>query len=90
MERVKPPRGVFINYPLGHPCGKPFDAPLQTRILKDTLNFFSTATIPGQIEDLPYQWGKDFGWDNYFRDIQDMVKEEGGQVQEWKPKEKSL
>ncbi|MDI6879824.1 MAG: hypothetical protein QMD16_10715 [Desulfitobacteriaceae bacterium] len=80
MERIKLPRSVFINYPLGHPCGKPLDVPLQTQILKDTLNFFSTVSIPGQIKDLPDQWGEDFGWNSYVNGVREMVTQEGGHI----------
>ena len=35
MEAVKPPRAVFVDFPLGHNTGKPFDKELQLNILKD-------------------------------------------------------
>lgn len=85
MARVKAPRNVFIDFPLGHNCGKPFDADLQTRILKDTLNILVSAKIPGDVFDLPYEWGEEFNWETYQRDLQKMMEEEDITVQEWKP-----
>ena len=62
MERVKPPRGVFVNFPLGHPLGRPLDVEFQMNILKDTLKALTEMTEPGQIKDLPYRWCEDFSW----------------------------
>ncbi len=87
MAQVKAPRSVFLNFPLGHGCGRPHDAFMQTQILKDALNVLVTAKNPGDIVDLPYQWDRPFDFPGFLEDIQDMVKEEDGTLQEWKPKE---
>ena len=60
MAQVKPPRPVFVNSPLGHQCGKPFDRELQMSIIKDALNTLNTLQEPGRITDLPYEWGEEF------------------------------
>ena len=60
MAQVKPPRPVFVNFPMGHQCGKPFDKELQMSIIKDALNTLKTHEEPGQIIDLPYDWGEEF------------------------------
>ena len=87
MSQVKPPRSAFVNFPLGHQCGKPNDVDLQGRILKDVLNVLATATTPGGIVDLPYEWERPFDFSDFMQDLQDMLQEEGGSAQEWKPKE---
>jgi len=86
MKQVLPPRSTFVNFPLGRECGKPHDIALQTRILKQTLEVLRTATEPGQIKDLHYEWQEPFSWPGYLKDIQEMVEEEGSEMQEWKPK----
>jgi hypothetical protein len=86
MALVKAPRSAFINFPLGRECGRPHDTDLQIRILKDTLNILVTATIPGEIVDLPYEWDEPFDWAKYLQDMQEMLEEEGSPVQEWKAK----
>ena len=66
---VRPPRAVFVNFPLNHQTGKANDAPLQRRILLDAFHAFETLRAPGQILSLPYVWDpndrsweeKDFG-----------------------------
>ena len=60
MAQVKPPRPVFVNFPLGHQCGKPFDKKLQTDIIKFALSTLTTAEEPGRIIDAPFDWGKEF------------------------------
>ncbi len=53
---VRPPRTVFVNFPLGHQAGKPFDSEGQTRILLDALHVLETVTTPGTLVQLPYKW----------------------------------
>ncbi len=53
---VKPPRAVFVNFPLGHQAGKPFDREGQARIILDALHLLETATTPGTLVQLPYKW----------------------------------
>ncbi|MBZ0168557.1 D-proline reductase subunit gamma [Candidatus Methylomirabilis lanthanidiphila] len=53
---VKPPRAVFVNFPLGHQAGKSFDPEGQSRILLDALHLLETATTPGTLVQLPYKW----------------------------------
>jgi hypothetical protein len=86
MSRVKPPRSVFVNFPLGHQCGRPGDIDLQIRILKDALNVLAKATTPGEVVDLPYEWDGPFDFSSYMQDMQDMIREEKSTLQEWKPK----
>jgi hypothetical protein len=86
MGLVKPPRSVFVDFPLGHQVGRPFDISLQRAILRDALEWLEEAKIPGQIKDLPYEWGEPFDWNSYLKDIDEMIKEEGHSRQEWKPK----
>ncbi len=85
MEQVKPPRSAFINFPLGRQCGRPNENEMQKNILKDALSLLITETSPGNIVDLPYEWERPFGWDEYMKDIQEMLEEEGGIPQEWQP-----
>jgi hypothetical protein len=86
MAQVRAPRAAFLDFPLGHQCGKPHDVDLQTRILKDTLKLLVTASVPGEIVDLPYEWGKPFDWETYTSDLDAMLKEEGVAAQDWAPK----
>ena len=53
---VKPPRSVFVNFPLGHQTGKPHDPTLQRSILVDAFRAAETMTEPGTVTTLPYVW----------------------------------
>ena len=53
---VKPPRTAFVNFPLGHQAGKPFDPEGQTRIILDALHLLETVTNPGTVVHLQYKW----------------------------------
>ena len=56
ISSVKPPRAVFVNFPLGHQVGKPFYPDGQTRIILDALQVLETATTPGTLVQLQYKW----------------------------------
>jgi len=59
-EQVKPPRSVFVNFPMGNAFGKPFDTEMQNNILHAALNLAETATEPGVLVDLDYVWPEPF------------------------------
>ena len=53
---VKPPRSVFVNFPLGHETGKPNQPDLQRSIVGDALGALRSMAAPGTIVHLPYVW----------------------------------
>ena len=59
--QVKPPRTVFVNFPMGNPFGKPFDRVQQRTILIDALHALEAVRTGGEMIDLPYEWSEDFG-----------------------------
>jgi hypothetical protein len=62
---VRPPRAVFLNFPLNHQTGKAGDAALQRRILLDAFRAFETLWAPGQLLSLPYVWDpSDRSWED--------------------------
>ena len=64
-QSVKPPRSVFVNFPLGHQTGKPHEQELQRSIVRDTFRALETISTPGEIVTLPYAWdGGDDGWED--------------------------
>jgi len=60
VQRIRPPRAVFLDFPLGHPVGKAHDRRLQLSILRDTLGFLAAARPPADLLKLPYSWGEPF------------------------------
>ena len=55
-QRVRPPRAIFLRYPLGHPLGEAFHATQQRTILWDALSALETVTQPGTILEPGYRW----------------------------------
>lgn len=62
VEYAGVPRFVFNDFPLGNPCGRPFDAAMQRRIVAMGLELLETATKPGTIVQTPYVWSDDTSW----------------------------
>jgi hypothetical protein len=62
---VKPPRSVFVNFPLGHQCGKPDDPTGQRAILKAALRLLETAKEGGTLLRLPLRWREDDPTDSW-------------------------
>jgi hypothetical protein len=62
---VKPPRAVFVNFPLGHQTGPPDQPELQRRIVTDAMRAFASIRTPGEIVELPYVWdANDRSWED--------------------------
>ncbi len=51
-ELVRPPRSLFVNYPMGNPFGPPNQPGTQKRILSTALALAGEITEPGSIVDL--------------------------------------
>jgi hypothetical protein len=62
---VKPPRSLFVNFPLGHQAGRPFDARGQTRIVTEALTVLETAAIPGTVVRLHDKWDENDPLDSW-------------------------
>ena len=64
-QAVKPPRSVFVNFPLGHQTGKPHQPELQRSIVQDAFRALETIATPGEIITLPYVWDeKNDSWED--------------------------
>jgi len=62
LESGRPPRASFVDYPLGHSAGKPFDEADQLGIVRAALAGLSTMTQPGEIRVLPNVWDAGAEW----------------------------
>lgn len=61
------PRYLFVDFPLGNPCGRPFDREMQDRIVRHGLSLFETITEPKQTVLSQEAWGSDEWRSNYMR-----------------------
>ena len=62
IEAGNPPRAVFVDYPLGHTTGKPFDPQDQYEVVRDALHLFEHANAPGHVVHLERAWSADASW----------------------------
>ena len=53
MERTRPPRGLWVPFPLGRPFGEPEDAAFQRRVLASALALLERPGGPVVLEDFP-------------------------------------
>ena len=62
VEHCGVPRFAFVDFPLGNPCGRPWDRPMQTAIVTAAVGLFESAPAPRTTLRLPHRWGEDEGW----------------------------
>ena len=62
VEHCGVPRFVFVDFPLGSPCGAPFDVAMQTRIVIAGLDLLERATGPNTTVVMPLAWPQGEAW----------------------------
>ena len=68
VEHCGVPRFVFTDFPLGNPCGKPYDVAMQRAIVGLGLDLLESARVPRTTLQTPFVWSEDQSWrDNYMR-----------------------
>ncbi len=68
VEQVGVPRFVFTDFPLGNPCGVPYDVPMQTAIVGMALDLLEGARYPRTTLQTPFQWHTD-AWRTNFMHV---------------------
>ena len=59
---------MFRDFPLGHPCGKPFDEETQVGNLDLAFETLEKAFAPRTTVQTPYRWDHDEAWrDRYLQ-----------------------
>jgi hypothetical protein len=67
VEHCAVARFLFVDFPLGNPCGKPWDAAMQRRIVRDAVSLFETATRSQTTAVSPERWGDDAWRERYMQ-----------------------
>ena len=62
VEGCGVPRFLFTNFPLGNPCGRPYDRDMQHRIVGYALDLLESATQPRTTVQTPFVWDGDASW----------------------------
>ena len=65
------PRFLFTDFPLGNPCGRPYDQKSQNLIISSALSLLETATEPGTVIETPLVWDKSSGWNTTYMRVGD-------------------
>jgi len=53
-DHVRPPRAVFVNFPMGNEIGRPGEVDEQRAIVRGALDAVAAIDEPGTIVELPY------------------------------------
>ena len=68
VEQCGVPRFVFSDFPLGNPCGRPFDRQMQKSIIDLALDVLESAVAPRTTVQTPFIWSSDNAWrDRYLK-----------------------
>jgi hypothetical protein len=67
----KPPRTVFLDFPLGCPAGKPYEPEMQRAILRAALTAAPIFDANWKMIELPFQWSADGGrqWEEEVKEL---------------------
>ncbi len=61
-------RFLFTDFPLGNPCGKPWDQSMQRQIVELGLTLLEEACEARTILETPFLWSDDSSWkDDYMK-----------------------
>lgn len=75
VEQVAVPRFVFTDFPLGNPCGAPYDTVMQTAIGGMALDLLEKAWQPQTTVQTPYHWPTDDWRANFMRVGADNIED---------------
>lgn len=56
VEECGVPRFVFVDFPLGNPCGKPYDVGMQRAIVGLALDVLEQTVAPRTTVQAPFVW----------------------------------
>jgi hypothetical protein len=62
VEHCGVPRFMFTDFPLGNPCGHPWQPEMQRQIVTATLGMLESAPGPRTTLVAPFAWKEDPGW----------------------------
>ena len=60
-------RFIFTDFPLGNPCGKPWDVAMQRSIVGMALDLLERAWMPRTTIQTPFCWDNDAWRENFMR-----------------------
>ncbi len=67
VEQCSVPRFLFTDFPLGNPCGAPYDVAMQSAIVGMALDLIEYARFPRTTVQTPFRWPDDAWRANFMR-----------------------
>ena len=71
VEHCGVPRFLFTDFPLGNPCGKPYDLAMQRSIVSHCFDVLEDANGPGSTIVSPIEWDDDQSWRDRYLEVRD-------------------
>ena len=68
-------RFLFTDFPLGNPCGKPWDKKMQHSIIDMALELLQFARQPRTTVQAPFIWSEDETWRKVFMHVSEEQRE---------------
>ena len=65
------PRFLFSDFPLGNPCGLPYDTAMQRDIIERALTLLESAEGPRTTLQSPHRWDGDPAWRELYMQVRD-------------------
>jgi len=77
VEECGVARFLFVDFPLGNPCGKPWDVPMQQAVIGGALDLLEKAWQPRTTVQVPIAWELDENdlWRDRFMRVDDSNRE---------------
>lgn len=75
VEHCGVPRFLFSDFPLGNPCGHPWNPDMQTAIVRRALSLLETATAPRTTARAPFEWKPDPEWRERYNRVRPKDRE---------------
>ena len=77
VEECGVPRFLFVDFPLGNPCGKPWDVPMQQALIGEAFDLLEKSWQPRTKVQAPFDWtvdGNDL-WRSRYMHVDDSNRE---------------
>ena len=77
VEECGVPRFLFVDFPLGNPCGKPWDVPMQQALIVEAFDLLEKSWKPRTTVQASFAWTADENdlWRNRYMHVDDSNRE---------------
>ncbi len=69
VEECGVARFLFSDFPLGNPCGVPYDEEMQRATVGHALDLIEAATLPRTTVQSPFRWSDDDTWKDRYASV---------------------